>query len=82
MGGGRGGGTQYRNTVRKIGKYRNTVSKIDEIPIPHFMIGHAYLTFYPTRNQPQPSRENVTRSRIDRYSDRKARLLDVLSIPS
>ena len=28
-------GTQYRNTVRKIGKYRNTVSKIDEIPIPH-----------------------------------------------
>ena len=29
------GGTQYRNTVRKIGKYRNTVSKIDEIPIPH-----------------------------------------------
>ena len=23
------GGTQYRNTVRKIGKYRNTVSKID-----------------------------------------------------
>ena len=29
------GGTQYRNTVRKIGKYRNTVSKIDEIPIPY-----------------------------------------------
>ena len=28
-------GTQYRNTVRKIGKYRNTVSKMDEIPIPH-----------------------------------------------
>ena len=23
------------NTVRKIGKYRNTVSKIDEIPMPH-----------------------------------------------
>ena len=31
----RGGGTQYRNTVRKIGNYRSTVSKIDEIPIPH-----------------------------------------------
>ena len=30
-----GGGTQYLNTVRKIGKYQNTVSKIDEIPIPH-----------------------------------------------
>ena len=26
---------KYRNTGRKIGKYRNTVSKIDEIPIPH-----------------------------------------------
>ena len=29
------GGTQYRNTLRKIGKYRNTVSKIDEIPTRH-----------------------------------------------
>ena len=29
------GGTQYRNTVRKIGKSRNTVSKMDEIPTPH-----------------------------------------------
>ena len=28
-------GIQYRNTVRNIGKYRNTVSKMDEIPIPH-----------------------------------------------
>ena len=28
------GGTQCRNTVRKIGKYRNTVLKFDEIPIP------------------------------------------------
>ena len=37
LAGGRGGigGTQYRNTVRKIGKYRNTMSKIDEILIPH-----------------------------------------------
>ena len=34
-GGGALGGTQYRKTVRKIGKYRNTVSKIDEIPILH-----------------------------------------------
>ena len=33
--GGIGGGTQYRNTVRKIDKYRNTESKIDEILIPH-----------------------------------------------
>ena len=29
--GGGGGGTQYRNTVRKIGKYWNTMLKIDEI---------------------------------------------------
>ena len=29
------GGTQYRNTLRKIGKYRNTESKIDEIPTSH-----------------------------------------------
>ena len=45
MGGG-GPIPQYR---KKIGKYRNTVLKIDEIQIPHFMIGHAYLTFYPSR---------------------------------
>ena len=28
-------GTQYRNTIRKIDKNRNTASKIDKIPIPH-----------------------------------------------
>ena len=55
-------GTQYRNTVRKIGKYRNTVSKIDDTA---FIFGHAYLKLYPSRvfvylkhlctsNQPQP----------------------------
>ena len=46
-----GGGTQYRDTVRKIGKYRNTVSNIDEIPIPHldpFRIGHAYFKLHPS----------------------------------
>ena len=32
------GGTQYRNTVRKNGKYRNTTSKIVQIPIPHILI--------------------------------------------
>ena len=30
-----GGVTQYRNTLRKIGKCWNTESKIDEIPISH-----------------------------------------------
>ena len=29
------GGTQHHNTARKIGKYRNTVSTIDEITMPH-----------------------------------------------
>ena len=29
------GGTQYCNTVTKIGKYQNNVSKIDEIPVTH-----------------------------------------------
>ena len=84
-GGGGGGGTQYRNisnTVREIGKYRTTVSKIDEILIPHlWLVTLNYLTLYPssvffnlkhvyTRNQPQPSRENM-RSRIDRYTIEK-----------
>ena len=32
---GGGGGGGLPNTVRKIGKYRNTVSKVDEIPILH-----------------------------------------------
>ena len=85
-------GTQYRNTVWKIGKYRNTVSKMDEIPIPHLSsvtltynvvsISRVFFFFYLkhlyTRNQPWPSRENMRRSRIDRYNDRKARSLDVL----
>ena len=34
--GGRGGGLP--NTVRKIGKYRNTMSKVDEIPILHLWL--------------------------------------------
>ena len=29
------GGGGLPNTVRKIGKYRNTVSKVDEIPMLH-----------------------------------------------
>ena len=47
---GGGGGTQYCNTVRKIGKYRNTVWKIDEIQIPRldpFIIDQANLKSYP-----------------------------------
>ena len=43
------GGTKYRNTTRKIGKFRHTVSKIDEIPIPQldlFLIGPTYLKLH------------------------------------
>ena len=38
------------NTARKINKYRNSVSKMDEITIPHldpFNIGHTYLKLNP-----------------------------------
>jgi len=35
-GGGHWGGSQNRNTAKKIGKNRNTASKIDRIPKPHF----------------------------------------------
>ena len=85
---GGGGGypiPQYRMKNWQIPKYhvengRNTDTA--------FMIGDAYLALYPsrvffylkhvyTRNQPQPSRENVRRSRVDWYNDRKARSLDV-----
>ena len=43
------GDAQYCNTVRKIGKYRNTVLKIDEIQIPHlWSVTLNYLTLYPS----------------------------------
>ena len=83
------GGAQYRNNVRKIGKYRNTVSKMDEIPIPHYhrwrllnvvsLSSVFYLKHIYTRNQPA---RKVRRFRIDRYKDRNARSLDVLPILS
>ena len=64
------GGTQYRNTARKIGNYQNNSAENRQNTDTAFMIGHAYLNLYPsrvfvylkhvyTRNQPQPSRENV-----------------------
>ena len=72
---------QYR---KKNWQIRNTVSKIDEVPIPHFWS----VTLYPSpfacihqhSTSSQPSRENVRRSRIKRYNVRKARLLDVAPI--
>ena len=46
------GVTQYRNTVRKNGKYRNTRWKIVEISIPHilitFIIDSTYLRLLPS----------------------------------
>ena len=35
---GGGGGDQSRNAVRKIGKYRSTVSEIDEMPIKNLSV--------------------------------------------
>ena len=122
LGAGGGGFTQYRSTVRKIGKYqacKNSrfpslldAKEVSARNVPSvkergetavfagwirnrrntdtaFIIGRAYLKLYPcrvfvylkhvnNRNQPQPSRENLRRPRTDRYSDRKARSLDVL----
>ena len=40
------GGIQYRNTVRKIPKYRVENRRNTDTA---FMIGHAYLTLYPSR---------------------------------
>ena len=44
--------SQFRNTVRKDGKYRNNASKIVKIPIPHilitFIISSAYLWLLPS----------------------------------
>ena len=81
---------QYRTKNWQIPKYRVKNGRNTDTA---FMIGDAYLTLYPsrvfffylkhvsTRNQPQPSRENV-RSRIEQYNNRKARSLDVLPISS
>ena len=77
----RGYPAQYRDTVRKIGKYRNTVYKNRRNTDTVFMIGHDYSKLYPSRvfaclkhfctsNQPQPLRGNVRGPRIDR-NDRK-----------
>ena len=81
---------QYPKKNRQIPKYgvknrRNTNTA--------FMIRHDYLKLNPpcvfvylkhvyTRNQPQLSRENVGRLRINWYNDRKAWSLDVLAISS
>ena len=78
---------QYRTKTWQIPKYRVENGRNTDTA---FMMGDAYSTLYPsrdfffylkhvyTRNQPPPSKENVRRSRIDGYKDRKARSLDVL----
>ena len=79
----RGRHCRVSSTERKIGKHRKTVSKIDEIPIPHLWLVtltwrciHLVCLFQClkqvcTSNQLQPLRGNV-RSRIYHYNDRKA----------
>ena len=42
-------GPQYRNTLRKIGKCRNSVSKIDEIPIPYYDRSHLLKVVFISR---------------------------------
>ena len=86
------GDTQYHNTVRKIGKYRNTgtVSKIDEIPnsiydrsrlLKAVSILRACL---PQACMHLKSTSDFARKREKTliYKDRKARSLDALSISS
>ena len=66
------GGTQYRSTVRIIGKYRNTdiTLMIGQACLKLYLsLVFAYLKHVYTRNQPQPSRENMRRPQIDQYND-------------
>lgn len=63
--------TRYRYRIYNRSRLLNIVS-ISRV---------CYLKHENSRNQPQPSRENV-RSRIDWYNNKKARLLDVLSVSS
>ena len=37
-------GTQYRNTVRKIDKYRSTVSNMDKMLIPHLCLFFFFIS--------------------------------------
>ena len=89
----RGGHWGVPNTAIPYEKLANTEIRVENgrNTDTAFMIGDAYLTLIHlasffffnlkhvhTRNQPQPSRENVRRSRTDGYNDRKARSLDVL----
>ena len=43
IGGGHWGGNQNRNTAKKIGKNRNTASKVDGIPKPHLEMSSYFL---------------------------------------
>ena len=71
------GGTQYRNTVRKIGKYRTTVSKIDEISILHlFSVMFTYRVFVYlkhlcTSNHPNHYEEMWDNLEFSWFNDRK-----------
>ena len=49
IGGGHWGYPVPRAVPWKIGKYRNTMPKMDEIPNTAIIIGHVYLQLYPSR---------------------------------
>ena len=76
--------TDSRKKAKILGDNRKSHYPIETLLLNFVSISRVffYLKHVYTRNQPQPSRENVTRSRIDRYNDRKVRLLDVLPISS
>ena len=80
----RGGHWGVPNTAiscRKSTKYRYRIYDRSHLLNIVSILRVCYLKHENSRNQPQPSQENV-RSRIDWYNDKKARLLDVLSFSS
>ena len=71
------GANQYRKKNWQIAKYRYRIYHQSRLLNVVSISCVFYLKHVYTRNQPQPSRENERRSRIERYNDRKARSLDV-----
>ena len=84
---------QSRNTVRKIGKYRNTVLKLDEIPIPQLwsvLLLKVVITSRVSLSQVCTHQQSTSamarkREKISNWSVQpsiKARLLDDLGFPT
>ena len=75
------GGTWYRNTVRKIGKYRNSTKYRYRRYDWSRSLRVCHVKHVCTRNQPQTLRENMRRPWIDQFNDWKAQSLP-LSVKS